>query len=160
MIDLSGLGKGYISDRLASYFKENGCESALVNLGGNVYAIGMHPEGRAWSIGIQSPGDDRGGYYTSVECSDEAVVTSGGYERYFKDEEGKIYHHILDSFTGYPSSSDIVSSTIITSDGTLADMLSTACFVMGSERAVEVVEYYGVKAVFLTDSGEIIRVGI
>ena len=94
-----------------------------------------------------------------MECTDEAVVTSGGYERFFIDEDGTVYHHILDSDTGYPSSSDIISSSIISNDATLADMLSTACFVSGSEKAVAMAEYYGVKAVFLTKDGSEIRVG-
>ena len=140
LIDLSAVGKGYISEKVASYFRDNGAESAIINLGGNVYALGRHPGGR-------------------VECTDEAVVTSGGYERFFIDEDGTVYHHILDSDTGYPSSSDIISSSIISNDATLADMLSTACFVSGSEKAVAMAEYYGVKAVFLTKDGRGIRVG-
>ena len=159
LIDLSAVGKGYISEKVASYFRDNGAESAIINLGGNVYALGRHPGGRPWKIGLQNPDSERGGYYSTVECTDEAVVTSGGYERFFIDEDGTVYHHILDSDTGYPSSSDIISSSIISNDATLADMLSTACFVSGSEKAVAMAEYYGVKAVFLTKDGSEIRVG-
>ena len=159
LIDLSAVGKGYISEKVASYFRDNGAESAIINLGGNVYALGRHPGGRPWKIGLQNPDSERGGYYSTVECTDEAVVTSGGYERFFIDEDGTVYHHILDSDTGYPSSSDIISSSIISNDATLADMLSTACFVSGSEKAVAMAEYYGVKAVFLTKDGRGIRVG-
>ena len=159
LIDLSAVGKGYISEKVASYFRDNGTESAIINLGGNVYALGRHPGGRPWKIGRQNPESEGGGYYSTVECTDEAVVTSGGYERFFIDEDGTVYHHILDSDTGYPSSSDIISSSIISNDATLADMLSTACFVSGSEKAVTIAEHYGVKAVFLTKDGSEIRVG-
>lgn len=159
-IDLGAVGKGYISDVLASYFEENGVESAIINLGGNVYAVGTHPSGRAWTIGLQNPDTERGGYYTTVECSDSAVVTSGGYERYFIAQDGQVYHHILDYKTGYPASSDIVSSSIITEDATLADMLSTACFALGSDKAADIVRHYNVKAVFLLKDGSTVRIGI
>ena len=159
-IDLGALGKGYAADRIAEYFRENGVENAIINLGGNVYMLGSHPEGREWTVGLQSPDTERGGYFATVACSDSSVVTSGGYERYFETEDGNIYHHILSSKTGYPASSDIVSSSIISRDSTLADMLSTATFVLGSKKGEEIVNQFSLQAVFLLENGDVKRIGI
>ena len=159
-IDLGAVGKGYVADKIAAYLRKNGTESAIINLGGNVYMIGARPDGKDWTVGLQDPNSAHGGYYTTVVCRDTSVVTSGGYERLFTDTDGTVYHHILDSSTGFPAVSDLISTSIITPDSTLADMLSTATFVLGSEKAVDLVNSYGVKAVFLTLSGEEIRVGI
>lgn len=159
-IDLGGVGKGYVADALAAYFRENGTKSAIINLGGNVYVIGSRTDGKPWTVGLQDPESSRGGYYTTLKCSDTSIVTSGGYERYFVDEDGTVYHHILDSRTGYPASSDLISTSIISPDSTLADMLSTACYVMGREKGEQTVRHYGVSAVFLTDENEEVRIGI
>ena len=158
-IDLGGAGKGYAADALASLFREKGVESAIINLGGNVYMIGQRTDGKPWTVGLQSPGSGRGEYYTTVEAIDESVVTSGAYERYFIDSDGTLYHHILSSRTGYPTDEGIVSSSIISSSSTLADMLSTACFASSLDKAEEIAEHYAVKAVFLLDDQSIIRVG-
>lgn len=159
-IDLGGVGKGYIADLIAEMFRKSGTESALINLGGNVYGLGTKSDGEPWKVGLQDPFSEHGGYFTTVSCSDASVVTSGGYERHFIAEDGRIYHHLLDWKTGYPASSDIISSTIISSDSTLSDMLSTACFVLGSERAEAVVDHYGVSALFLLTDGSIERIRI
>ena len=150
----------YIADLIAEMFRKSGTESALINLGGNVYGLGTKSDGEPWKVGLQDPFSEHGGYFTTVSCSDASVVTSGGYERHFIAEDGRIYHHLLDWKTGYPASSDIISSTIISSDSTLSDMLSTACFVLGSERAEAVVDHYGVSALFLLEDGSIERIRI
>lgn len=155
-LDLGAIGKGYASDVLASYLRANGVESAIINLGGNIYCIGTKRHGEKWVIGLQNPDTEYGGYYSTVEVEDTAVVTSGAYERYTV-EDGRVYHHIFDPETGYPSESDLLSATIISPDGTLADALSTAVFVLGSEQGRELIEGCGVEAVLLTDSLEIIR---
>ena len=134
-IDLGGIAKGYTAMRLAELFKEYGVESAIINLGGNAQALGAKPDGSPWRIGIQDP-ENENGIMGVLEGSDTAVVTSGGYERYF-EEDGRTYHHIIDPDTGYPSDNGIVSVTVVTDDGTLADGLSTALFVMGYDRARE-----------------------
>ncbi len=159
VIDLGAVGKGYVADKIASYLKSRGCTAAIINLGGNVYVIGNNREGKPWNIGIQNP-DGSSGYFTTVQVSDGSVVTSGGYERNFTDSSGNLYHHILDCRTGFPSSSDLVSATIISSSSTLADMLSTACFVLGSADAASVVEHYGVGAILLTKDQRLIRIGV
>jgi thiamine biosynthesis lipoprotein len=133
-IDLGGIAKGYTSSQVAQIFKENGVTSGMMSLGGNVQVIGKKPDGSRWKVGIQSPNDsmDMVGTY---EAEDEGVITSGGYERYF-EKNGKTYHHILDPATGKPSDSNLISVTIISSDGTSADMLSTTLFVLGKDKAI------------------------
>jgi thiamine biosynthesis lipoprotein len=132
-IDFGGIAKGYTSSRVMQIFKEYGIEHGMVNLGGNVQTLGTKTDGTAWRVAIQSP---QGGnqYLGVLETSDQAVITSGGYERYF-EENGVTYHHIIDPKTGYPSDSDLTSVTIVCADGTKADALSTSFFVMGLERA-------------------------
>ena len=132
-IDFGGIAKGYTSDQLAKIFAEYGIESGLINLGGNVDAYGSKTDGTAWRVAIQSPDQD-GNYIGVLEATDKAVITSGGYERYF-EEDGITYHHIIDPSTGYPADSGLKSVTIICDDGTLADGLSTSLFIMGEEKA-------------------------
>ncbi len=154
-IDLGGIAKGYTSEKLMEIFREQGLESAMVNLGGNVQVLGKKTDGSLWRVAIQDPdgGDD---YLGVLETSDKAVITSGGYERCF-ERDGVIYHHILDPKTGYPVDNGYKSVTIVSADGSLADALSTALFVMGAEKA----EAYWKKhsdsfdAIFLTTEGEL-----
>lgn len=134
-LDLGGIAKGYTSSRIMEIFREYGIESAVVSLGGNVQVLGKKTDGSDWKVGIESPKAD-GTYIGVLQTSDKAVITSGGYERYF-EEEGKRYHHIIDPRTGYPASSGLSSVTIISEDGTLADALSTSLFIMGKDRAIE-----------------------
>ena len=142
-IDLGAVAKGFTSDRVAQIFRSYGLESGLIYLGGNVHCLGSKPGGADWRIGIQDPGNSAG-IVGVLAVSGKAVITSGAYERYFKDEEtGKTYHHILDPATGCPAETGISSVTIVSPDGTLADSLSTACFVMGLDESVEYWREYG-----------------
>ena len=134
-IDLGGIAKGYTSNRVMQIFKECGVKSGLVSLGGNVQALGTKTDGTAWQIAIENP-DKSSDYIGVVSVKDKAVITSGGYERYF-EKNGKTYHHILDPETGYPVESGLKSVTIVSDDGTLADALSTSLFVMGKEKALD-----------------------
>lgn len=134
-IDLGGIAKGYTSNRVMQIFKECGVKSGLVSLGGNVQALGTKTDGTAWQIAIENP-DKSSDYIGVVSAKDKAVITSGGYERYF-EKNGKTYHHILDPETGYPAESGLKSVTIVSDDGTLADALSTSLFVMGKEKALD-----------------------
>lgn len=135
-IDLGGIAKGYTSQRLMEIFKKYGVSSAIVSLGGNIQCLGKKPDGSAWRVGIQDPWKRNGGIAAVVEVIDEAVITSGGYERYFEDPQtGHIYRHILDTKTGYPAESGLASVSIVSDSGTLADGLSTALYVMGLEKA-------------------------
>ncbi len=134
-IDLGGIAKGYTSSRIMQIFDEYDIESGLVNLGGNVQTYHTKTDGTKWRVAVQSPEDDSD-YIGVLDVSDKAVITSGGYERYF-EQDGKIYHHIIDPSTGYPAESGLKSVTIISDDGTLADGLSTSLFVMGKDKAEE-----------------------
>lgn len=133
-IDLGSVAKGYTGDRLIDLFRRGGADSALINLGGNVQALGSKPDGSPWRIAVQDPFGD--GYAGVLDVIDQAVITSGGYERYF-EEDGQIYWHIIDPKTGCPARSGLVSVTIVGNSGLLCDALSTALFVMGYEDAVD-----------------------
>lgn len=134
-IDLGGIAKGYTSSRVMQIFKDCGVTSGLVSLGGNVQALGTKTDGTDWKIAIENP-DKSSDYIGVVSVKDKAVITSGGYERYF-EKNGKTYHHILDPKTGYPAESGLKSVTIVSDNGTLADALSTSLFVMGKEKALD-----------------------
>ena len=153
-LDLGGAGKGWASDLVRDYLLEEGVENALINLGGNIVAMGRI-EGRPWTIGIQTPGEPSGAYFERVSAEDESIVTSGGYQRYFVSN-GKTYHHILSSSTGYPAETDLISATAIGDDGLLLDMLSTAMFASGSDEAAALAGKYGIRAILLTDDLSII----
>ena len=132
-IDLGGIAKGYTSSRVMEVFKEYGIEHGIVSLGGNVQALGTKKNGKAWRVAIQNPESELD-YLGVLEIEDKCVITSGGYERFF-EQDGVRYHHIIDPRTGYPADSGIISATIISKDGTLADGLSTSLFIMGLEKA-------------------------
>ena len=133
-IDLGGIAKGYVTDRVREILAREGISSALIDLGGNIAVIGHPSKEKKWKIGLQDPFGTRGKYFGIVEVSDLSIVTSGPYERYF-ESGGVRYHHIFDTSTGYPSQSDLASVTIISGSSTDADALSTALFVMGSEKS-------------------------
>jgi len=134
-IDFGGIAKGYTSSRMIDILRERGITSALVNLGGNVQALGAKPDGSRWRVGVQDP-EKKGGLLGVLSIADLAVITSGGYERFF-EENGQTYHHIIDTRTGFPADSGLLSVTIVTEDGMLADGLSTFLFAAGADRAVE-----------------------
>ena len=133
-IDFGGIGKGYITDELVKILTDEKVESAIINLGGNVFGFRKKPDGSLWNIAIRDP-NEQDKYMAAIRLEDSAVITSGGYERYF-EENGIIYHHILDPRTGKPSDSGLKSVSIISKDGTLADALSTSLFIMGEEKAI------------------------
>ena len=153
-IDLGGIGKGYTSQQVINLLKEAGVKSAMVSLGGNVQCLGTKPDGSSWNIGIRDPWSD--GLYCAVSITDKAVITSGGYERYFV-VDGKTYLHILDPRTGVPAQSGLSSVSIITSDGTLADGLSTALYIMGLDRASDYWRAHkdAFDAVLIADDGKL-----
>ena len=134
-IDLGGIAKGYTSSKVMDIFKENGISSAVISLGGNVQALNGKPDGSDWRVAVENPADT-GSYLGVLSIKNKAVITSGGYERYFK-QDGKTYHHIIDPATGYPANNGLTSVTIVSDDGTLADGLSTSLFIMGPEKAQE-----------------------
>lgn len=153
-IDLGGIGKGFASQRVTELLRDAGVTSAMVSLGGNIQCLGAKPDGSPWNIGIRDPFGEE--LYATVRVTDKAVITSGGYERYFEDPETHhIYRHILDPRTGFPAENGLSSVSIVTSDGTLGDGLSTALYIMGLEDATAYWQAHreAFEAVFITDSG-------
>ena len=150
-IDLGGVAKGYIADKLKSFMKQQGVTSAIIDLGGNVLAIGGKPGGDSFNIGIQKPFAEQGTPITSVKIKDKSVVSSGIYQRYFKVDD-KIYHHILSPATGYPCENNLLGVTIVAGSSADADGLSTTCFILGRKKGMELInKISGVEAVFITD---------
>jgi thiamine biosynthesis lipoprotein len=155
IIDLGGIAKGYAADEVYRILKENGVKHAIINLGGNVFAMGSKPDGSDWKIGIQNPFSSRGEFIGTVNVKDKTIVSSGVYERYF-EKNGKRYHHILDTKTGYPVDNSLVSVTIITNKSINADALSTSVFVMGLEKGMKFVENLDdVEAIFITKESKV-----
>lgn len=154
MLDLGAVGKGYAGDLAVEILKEHGITSALLDIGGNIQAVGSKPDGSKWRIGIRSPFGE--GSFGVLEISDMAVVTSGSYERYFVGEDGRRYGHIIDPATGYPVENGLMSVTIIAEEGKLCDALSTSLFVMGMDKAVD---YWrankGFEMILMTEDGNI-----
>ena len=152
-IDLGSVAKGYAGQLAAQMLRKHGVQSALLNLGGNVQTVGTKPDGSPWKIGIKAPQGEDAMMVLSVE--DQAVVTSGGYERYF-EQDGQTYWHIMDPSTGHPADSGLLSVTIVGDEGVVCDGLSTALFVMGLEKAADLWAQSGdFEAVFVTASGEV-----
>ncbi len=139
MIDLGGIAKGYIADDIVAMFREGGCDSASISLGGNVYVIGKSFDGDEWNVGVQDPNGAVDATIASVKAQDISVVTSGLYERGF-EKDGVFYYHILDPKTGYPAKTDLESSSITCESSTTADAYSTILFLMGHDAAMSFVE--------------------
>lgn len=154
-MDLGGIAKGYASDRLADIFAQYGVDSALVSLGGNVYARGAKPGGQAWSVAVQHP--EQEGYAAMLALTDAFAVTSGGYQRYYTAPDGTVYQHILDPKTGYPVESDLLSVSILCDNGTMADAYSTALYVMGSAGAQAFWRTHGgFEMILITTAGQVL----
>lgn len=133
-VDLGAVAKGWAGQRLHDLMVSRGIESAMLVLGGNVQTVGSKPDGSLWRVGIQDPASETGAYLASVAVSDMAVVTSGGYQRFF-EENGETYWHILDPDTAAPARSGVISATIVGADGGVCDALSTALFILGAEES-------------------------
>lgn len=154
-IDLGGIAKGYLSSQIINIMEKNGVSSGIISLGGNIQTLGTKPDGSSWKVGIQDP-DDLDGYIGVLSISDMAAVTSGGYQRFF-EQDGIVYHHIIDPVGGSPAHSGLKSVTVVSADGTLADGLSTALYVMGLSKGTEYWRSHnGFDVVFVTDDNEIL----
>ncbi len=155
-IDLGAIAKGYAGDEMARILSEEGIESGILNLGGNVVVIGKKPDNSLWTIGVQNPLEtERGEIAGIIKPLDTSVVTSGSYERFF-EEDGIRYHHILDPATGYPAQKDVISSTIISPSSTIADALSTAVYILGKDQGLMLIESLpNVEAILITDKHEV-----
>ncbi|MBE5825743.1 MAG: FAD:protein FMN transferase [Butyrivibrio sp.] len=138
MVDLGSVAKGYTGTYVADELRKLGVTSALLNLGGNVQCIGVKPNGDKWKVAVKSPFDDsKTGMLGVVAADDIAIITSGGYERFFEDN-GVRYWHILDPKTGKPADSGLASVTVVGKNGLVCDGMSTALFVKGLDEAIEV----------------------
>ena len=145
-IDLGAVAKGFATDELLTIYEKYQIKNGLISLGSStVYALGKNTEGDSWTIGIVNPRDENSENYLGIiRLTDEMISTSGDYERYFI-QDGKRYHHILDPKTGYPADSGVMSTTIVVSDGTkdkglISDILSTAVFVLGKDKGLELMQ--------------------
>lgn len=152
--DVGAIAKGYIADRLKDFLMKKGVKSAIINLGGNVLCIGSKPDGTPFKIGIQKPFADRNETEAVMDITGKSVVSSGIYERCFK-QDGKLYHHILNPKTGYPYDNGLISVTIISDQSVDGDALSTTCFALGLEDGLKFAEKKGVQAVFITEDYEL-----
>lgn len=157
-IDLGAIAKGYIAEELTNYFRDSGVLNGHFTIGGNISTMGLKNDGSKWKIAVQNPVDIND-YVGLLEVTDLFVVTSGGYQRYFTEDNVR-YHHIIDPKTGYPSDSDLLSVTIISDNGAEADILSTALFVMGLDKSLEYwEEHRNFEAVFITEDEVIVTDG-
>ncbi len=156
-IDLGGIAKGYIGDRMAECLEDNGVTSGIVNLGGNVICIGGKSDTDDFSIGVEAPFSDRTEIVGKINARDMTLVTSGVYERKI-EVDGKMYHHILSTKTGYSVETDLDAVTLTAEKGHSMDIdaLSTICLIKGYKAARELIENTdGVEAVFILHDGTI-----
>lgn len=150
MLDLGSIAKGYVADEIVKILKSESVEKAIIDLGGNIYALGSKEKDKKWNIGIQDPFDNRGNVVGSIAVSNKSVVTTGIYERYI-EQDGVKYHHILNPSTGYPYETDIAGVSIVADKSVDADALSTLVFTKGVEEGLRFVEEIdGVDAIFIT----------
>lgn len=152
--DVGAIAKGYIADRMKDLLVKKGVKSAIINLGGNVLCIGSKPDGTPFKVGIQKPFADRNETEAVMDITGKSVVSSGIYERCFK-QGGKLYHHILNPQTGYPYENGLISVTIISDQSVDGDALSTTCFALGLKDGLKFAEKKGVQAVFITEDYEL-----
>lgn len=135
-IDLGGIAKGYLCKNILELYEKNDVNSAIVSVGGNVFAYKQKPDKTDYSLGIRDPQKTENDIFGKLKITDKVVATSGAYERFFK-KNGTIYHHILDVKNGYPCKSDLQSVTVVSDNGGLADFLSTTFFIAGKEKSLE-----------------------
>lgn len=148
-IDLGAIAKGYIADQMKDYLEKHHVSSAIINLGGNVLLVGDKPDGSSYKVGVEKPFHTEQSLGT-LTLSGKSVVTSGVYQRYFR-KNGTIYHHILNTRTGYPVSNQLYSVTIISDSSVQGDGLSTTCFALGLKKGMRLIEQTdGVEAIFVT----------
>ena len=154
-LDLGATAKGYIAGKICDYLKKEGVTGAIVDLGGNISCIGTKADGTGFTVGIKKPFDEEGRMSLALDLSDMNIVTSGVYERYFYDND-ILYHHILNPATGYPCENGLLSVTVISADAAQCDALSTGCFVLGMDKAKDLVEGLdSVYAVFIDDNYDV-----
>jgi thiamine biosynthesis lipoprotein len=157
IINLGAIAKGYIADDIKDLLLSLGINNAIINLGGNVLLVGDNVDEQGYAVGIQNPGSLQGEYIGSIKLFDDSIVTSGNYERVFEDEDGNLYHHILDPDTGFPSNQGLQQVTIITDKSVDADALSTTFFLLGIDKSIEYIDNTEkeIMAIFVTEDNVI-----
>lgn len=153
-IDLGGIAKGFITDKVRDVLVDHGVTSAIIDLGGNVYVLGKNASGNKWTVGIQDPFSPRGQIIGSIQEANKSIVTSGIYERYL-EVNGEIYHHLLNPQDGYPFKNDIAGVSVITDESTDGDALSTLLFSKGVKDGLAYAEKIGVDAIFITHNKDV-----
>lgn len=154
ILDLGAIAKGYIADRIRDFFLENGIDRAIINLGGNVLCIGSKNSASDFTIGIKKPFANDNATLVNLSLADKSAVSSGTYERYFKEGD-RLYHHILNPATGYPYDNELCAVTIISDLSVTGDCLSTTCFALGVDKGLSLIETLeNVEAVFVTNDGQ------
>jgi FAD:protein FMN transferase len=148
MLDVGGVAKGYAADEMVRILSARGVRSALIDLGGNIFAMGSRPDGSPWTIGIQDPGGPRGTYLGTVAVTNRTVVTSGVYERYFV-EGGRRYHHIMDTRTGFPVDNGLVSVTVVADASFAADGVTLTLLSMGPREGLAFARRMGLQAIMV-----------
>lgn len=155
VIDLGAVAKGFIADEMKTYLAEQGVQHAIISLGGNILTLGGKPDGSEFAIGIRYPKKDSAELISTVQVSEDSVVTSGVYERFFV-KNGVTYHHILDRATGYPLQNGLLAVSIVGPSSVGCDALSTVCFAMGLKDGMLLVEQLdGYEAVFVTEDSQL-----
>lgn len=154
-LTFGAVAKGCAANNAIAAMRNAGVTSGIISLGGNIQTLGMKPDGSEWTVAIQDP-NNTGTYLGIIEVGETAVVTSGTYQRFFT-QNGKTYHHIINPKTGYPVTNTLKSVTVICKDGTMADCLSTAMFVLGETAALNYWRKYGdFDMILVTSSDEIV----
>ncbi|MCE5220861.1 MAG: FAD:protein FMN transferase [Clostridium sp.] len=154
-LDVGGIAKGFAADEVRDIFHQHNIKSALIDLGGNIFALGSRTDGKSWRVGIQNPIEPRGEYIGILSVKNKSIVTSGNYERYFM-KDGKRFHHIIDPKTGYPSESKIISATIISDNSIDGDGLSTGVYILGVDKALSIIEEIkGIDAILVTEDKKV-----
>lgn len=151
-VDLGSVGKGAACDAAIKAYEEAGAKAAVIAVGGSVGVYGEKSSGKLWSIAVRDPNSD--GTLGAVTLSSGFVSTSGSYEKCF-EQDGVLYHHLLDPKTGYPAESELVSVTVSADSGVLSDALSTACFVLGKEDGMKLLEEFGAEGIFIDNDQNI-----
>ena len=154
-LDVGGIAKGFAADEVRDILYKHNVKSALIDLGGNIFALGSKDDGTPWKVGIQNPFKPRGEFIGILSVKNKSVVTSGNYERYFM-KDGERFHHIIDPKTGYPSQSKIISATIISDNSIDGDGLSTGVYIIGINKAMKIIEAIdGIDAIFITEDKKV-----
>lgn len=154
-MDFGGIAKGYCADELKKICEKYNVKSAIINLGGNIYAVGNQPDGTPWQIGIQDPLGENGKYIGIINSTDNSIVSAGDYQRFFV-QNGKTYGQIFNPLTGYPANNGVIATTIVSDCSIDGDALSNSLYVLGVDRGLKLVQSLkGIDALCVTSDKKI-----